>query len=226
MRGLLIGLLLGAVLSSSYPVGVSAQAELQDDLVPMAEEFGVGYIQHGALNEPYWHKIDGPDFARYGTLPPPAPPASGQEFRAWAMYDVSHFPPVIEVTELTLIHYINPYVEPEHLTDYGRLIQDLRGLDAETCWNALEGDNYQSIITPGVEGEVVTVLGNTANQDFEDAVKGDGLFGISISGCCGFESNLVWMKGWEFGYPRLTVIYQNLVPAQLTSWGKIKSLYR
>jgi hypothetical protein len=163
-------------------------------------------------------KSDGSEMAQYGRSLPSAPPMIIRSYRAWAIYDVSRFDPAIQVRELAVNNYLYPAVDVGHATIYGRLTEDPRPAGAETCWSALVGAVYAEAETPIGEGEISTVLGELASDDFESAFAGAGLFMPRIEGS-GDTDDMVWVKEWQEGMPRLTVVYEDFLPADSAPWG-------
>jgi hypothetical protein len=214
----------------------SAQAEQQVDLVPLAEEFGVGYVE--GMYFPDWadtsyYKADGESRAAYGGyFQEVAPPASGGHawMRAWALYDVSAFSASFQVKELLIGSYIYPCDDNEQKTYYRRLSLDPRENEAQTCMDALDGLIYGlggSI--PDTASEVATPLNSSAIADFEEAVNGSGLFKIGITGFDEWVSwgySDVYIDGWSVGRPILTVVYEDPgTPVRSMTWGMLKVRY-
>jgi hypothetical protein len=146
--------------------------------------------------------------------------------RTWAIFDVSDFPPSIEVEELLISSYVYPS-ENELDTIYRRLNLDPRDYEARTCMDALDDLVYSAEVIPSGPGEVVTTLGDSANADFEEAVRGSGHFMIGITGSheiVFWGHHDVGIDGWSLGRPRLTVVYEDpTTPVEPTTWGHIKA---
>jgi len=196
----------------------------QVDLVPLAEEYGVGYIFFQTGGGSYFFtKHDGEERAFYGSN-------QIEEYRfilrAWAVFDVSSLPSAIQVKELSINSYTYPAYDPEQTTLYRRFPLDPRALEAEACWNALGDMVYAWASVPDVASDVITVLGDTANADFEKAVKGSGVFQIGITGYEDHRDGRIDVLGWGEGRPRLTVVYEDsATPVTPTTWGQIKAQY-
>jgi len=235
-RNLIFVLVSTVVLLAPGPHLASAQYAYQQEILPVAEEYGVGFVEHRRAHGESFGKYDGSASATYGNY---RLEFFGEDDYAWAIYDVSHFRTFVQVNQISLNNHMNslwlssPYYM--HETQYRRVTQDLRTLDAEPCMNALNDSVYTWFYTPHVDDEVITVLGDMATRDFEAAVNGSGFFIVGITGygdwwdpgCAGCaDDEMVEIRGWAQQYPRLIVEYEYPVPVGPMTWGRIKALYR
>jgi len=229
LRRLRIVLVVAPALTTLLTTKALAQYAYQTDLVPIAQEYGVGYVQYlrgGDLGGTWesWAKFDSDSTAIYGIT-------SGgcclSVYSAWAIFDVSAFQSPIDVKNVWITSYIYHDDADWNPTSYHGLSVDPRTSDAETIWNAMPGGDFYADdllgLPPFSEGEYTTLLNATARTAFFNAVNGSGLFGVWIYN---EDGPVTKMKGWSQGMPRLTVAYEYPTPTFRSTWGAVKALYR